>query len=194
MHTGKSSSQRHRILKSTFVVFALMCLILALIDLVTQVTPAIIAEGQPFWYWGYVNQHLRPYAVLVGMVLAAAWGFLRPAFNTLRIITMPTVLLLLCSCTLLSLVVPLMTLTHTAVHMQSQSHDGKMYHLFYQSEGAISTECAYVLVACDNLGMSCQYQHHWQVGPICMGENAPIQLNSSGVIIDTETVWTWPPD
>lgn len=176
------------------LIFAIsfIVLLLALVDLNTQVSPAAVQEGQPFWYWGYVNQHLRPYLALVGLILIAVWGFLRPIFGVLKRVTLASILMLAFACVLFSLIVPLSTLTHTAVHMQSQSHDGTQYHLFYQSEGVISDACAYVLVRCDALRLQCQYAQDWPYGPVCMGQNVPIQLTSAGVTIDGDLVWPWP--
>ncbi|MAU13015.1 MAG: hypothetical protein CL607_24565 [Anaerolineaceae bacterium] len=174
------------------LIIALAFLALALVDLMTQASPTMIREGQPFWYWGYVNQHLRPYFALVGLALVAFWGFLRRVFSTLKHVTLPAVLVLAFACVLFSLIIPLTTLTHTAVHMQSQSHDDAMYHLFYQSEGILSDDCAYILVRCDTFGLQCQYEQDWPYGPACMGQNAPIQLTSAGVTIDSDLIWSWP--
>lgn len=178
--------------KRLIFVVSLACLLLALADLLTQASPITIREGQPFWYWGYVNQHLRPYLTLIGLALIAIWGFLRPVLSTLKHVTLPAVLMLAFACVLFSLIIPLTSLTHTAVHMQSQSHDGAMYHLFYQSEGILNDDCAYVLVRCNGLGLQCQYEQDWPYGPVCMGQNAPIQLASAGVSIDSDLVWSWP--
>ena len=174
------------------LIIALAFLALALVDLITQASPTMIREGQPFWYWGYVNQHLRPYFALVSLTLIAIWGFLRPVFSILKYVTLPAVLMLAFACVLFSLIIPLTALTYTAVHMQSQSHDDAMYHLFYQSEDILSDDCAYILVRCDVLGLQCQYQQNWSYGPVCMGQKAPIQLTSAGVTIDGDLVWSWP--
>lgn len=170
---------------------ALALLLLALLDFASQVTIDEALSGDPFFYWGYVNHHLRPPLLLVGFWLLVIWGFMRLVWRPLRALSWLAAIILALACVIFTLLTPLRSLNSSAFHIQSQPYDDRLFHSFYQSENFLDEQCVHVVVVCDGAGLMCRYLDQWQYGPLCMGEFAPIRLAKTGVTVDDELVLRW---
>ncbi|QPC84920.1 hypothetical protein G4Y79_11280 [Phototrophicus methaneseepsis] len=191
MIAQKSTSHLWIAIQRFVNVVALLCLLLAVLDFVAQVTPEQVLSGRPFWYWGYVNHHLRPPFALVIFVLLVVWGFLWFLWQPLRLITWLAAALFALACGIFTLLTPVRAFNTSAVHLESASYDGRVFHLLYQSEGIFDETCVHVLVVCDGLGLICEHVDHWQYGALCMGQHALVSLSELGVVVDGDVVLRW---
>jgi hypothetical protein len=170
-----------------FNYFVITLFFLACIDVfVWRYEPGSIRAGQSFVYWSHVEQSSRAWFFLPFLAFVGLWLFWRKLY--LRWLSTKIMLLLIAAVSLLCLVAPFASLTTIARHLQSASP----YHLYYQYEGIGDMDCDYILVRCDTAGLVCNFVESWQVAPLCLGNQAPIRLESSDrlqVYIHTELVY-----
>jgi hypothetical protein len=169
----------HLRMKSRFFLYATIVLfIFACIDVfVWRYEPSSIEAGQSFVYWSHVEQAPRAWLSLPFLAFFGLWLFWRKLY--LAWISNRSMLLLTVAVSLLCLAAPFASLGTIARHLQSAEN----YHLYYQYEGIGDIDCDYVLVRCDTGGLLCNFVESWQVAPICLGNQAPIRLESrSGAI------------
>lgn len=187
-HLPKQEGQLQRRL---FLLAAMALLLLALLDFAAQVTIEEALSGDTFFYWGYVNHHLRPPLLLVGFLLLVIWGFMRLVWRPLRALSWLAAIILVLTCVIFTILTPLHSLSSSAFHIQSQPYDDRLFHLFYQSDDFLHEQCVHVVVVCDSAGLMCRYLDQWQYGPLCMGEFAPLRLTNDGVAVDNELILPW---
>jgi hypothetical protein len=161
-----------------FKYFTIGLFILACLDVfIWRYEPGSIKAGQSFVYWSQVEQTPRAWLFLPFLALVGIWLFWRKLY--LSWISAKTMLLLIIAMALLGLVAPFSSLTTIARHLQSAAN----YRLYYQYEGIGDTDCDYILVRCDGAGLVCDYAESWQVAPLCLGNQAPIRLETIGKTI-----------
>lgn len=176
--------RRYRWLQGLSVLFSVLLLVVAIVDLTQQPSPQAIYAGEPFLYWAYVNIGMRAPWVLAYVVMVAVWFFTRAVWRVTASIRILAMILVGLACCMLTLVAPLRSLPTFAYHLQTltvaTADSNTIYHLFYQTYGMLETGCDYVVVTCDPTGWQCQYRDHIPYADVCLGQYANIHLQQQG--------------
>jgi hypothetical protein len=187
-------------LSNIITMLTLLVLLCAIGILLSRPTLEQIAQGETFFYWGHVNTVSRAPLSLVGLTAVALWFFLHRVWHWLASFRPLTILLFSLACALYTLLLPMFSLSQVAYHVESTSvqtaiGESITFHLFYQYEGFVASSCDYVLVQCDNLGWWCQQAYQFNYGALCLGDKAPMvietSVNSLQWYTDGEIVFEW---
>jgi hypothetical protein len=156
---------------------AFLCLLAAALEFgVLRYDVAWIQSGEPYLYWLTVDRTARAGLALILVAGVGAWLLLRGMIRPLALLRPIAVIMLTGACCLFSVVMPLFSVSAGAHHIESIVSGEHQWHLYYQLQGIGVSECQHVLVRCDVSGWLCRYVDRWQVGSLCMGAFAPIQM------------------
>lgn len=166
-----------RYFRWSLLIVAALLLVVSFVDVfIWRTTPQHIIAGEPFVYWSHVNQVPRAWWMLLWVIIAGLWLFLRKLSPVLLQIRWLAMLMLTSACCLFSLAAPMSNLTQLTRHIETVRTEEHTYHLYYQYTAIGDVDCDYVVVRCDRYGIVCTHIGHWLVSPVCLNQYANIRL------------------